>query len=194
VVGHHHHVHCLCGQELKGEGREWEKIWKKRRSYHSIGVECDIYAHYRHHRRFSCDQEIAHPLSLRTDTFDHCVADNSQFAIIMLIMMVFELVQIILFALDVNFLVPQRTDLKRKYGQGSVTYFYVICAITIAVCLIGMVDALLLRWQINQKKSGGSTCFPILRCLMGFFQATTTNEKAPFWSWLFVTYMIFEKQ
>lgn len=74
----------------------------------------------------------------------------------MLIMMVFELVQIILFALDVNFLVPQRSDLKKKYGQGSVTYFYVVCGITMGVCLIGMVDALLLRWQINQKKTGGS--------------------------------------
>lgn len=75
----------------------------------------------------------------------------------MLIMLVFELIQIILFALDVNFLVPQRSDLKDKYGQGPVTYFYVVCGVTMFVCLIGLVDSLLLRWQINQKKSGGST-------------------------------------
>ena len=83
----------------------------------------------------------------------------AQFAIIMLIMMIFELVQIILFALDVNFLVPQRTDLKRKFGNDPVVYFYVVCGITMGVCLIGMVDALLLRWQINQKKTGGSMFF-----------------------------------
>ena len=75
----------------------------------------------------------------------------------MLVMLIFGIVQIILFALDVNFLVPKRTDLEASHGPSAVTYFYVVTGIEIGINLVGFIDALLLRWQINEKKTGGST-------------------------------------
>jgi len=75
---------------------------------------------------------------------------------IMVVMFVFSLVELILFATDTDFLVPKRSDL----AHSAVSFFYAVTIIFMVINVIGFIAALLLRREINKSKTGGTWPYP----------------------------------